>query len=151
MQPLKKTQFETATTPEINHIFAVICLTSTDIQRYFNFGYKDMDESCGPYKYDCPKSILDLLDPTDNEWANNWRKTCYENYEKKHSSNSLSKLPIGSVIEWTCQHEMTSGHKPGDKIKLTKRKGWKQSYWSDGYYKYRTGLINDYTVISKGE
>lgn len=42
----------------------------------FNFGYKDMDETMGPNISNCPLSILDLLTPTDNEWANKWRKEC---------------------------------------------------------------------------
>lgn len=30
----------------------------------------------GPYEDDCPGSILDLLSPTDNEHAKNWRQRC---------------------------------------------------------------------------
>jgi len=40
------------------------------------WGYKDMDETMQPYYYDCPKGILDLLTPTDNEGANKWREEC---------------------------------------------------------------------------
>ena len=55
-------------------VFGVVFLTSIDNKDYHNFSYKDMDESMGPCYYDCPKGILDLLSPTDSEWANNWRK-----------------------------------------------------------------------------
>ena len=37
---------------------------------------KDMDDTCGPFDAKCPNSILDLLTPTDNEIANNWREKC---------------------------------------------------------------------------
>ena len=80
-------------------VFAVIFLTSTDIKQYFNFAYKPMDETVGPYQYDCPKGILDLLTPTDNEYAKEWRKKCYEKHEKK--KNSIGKLPIGTKIKFT--------------------------------------------------
>ena len=62
--------------------FGIVFLTSTDRKDYFNFSYKEMSESMGPYSYDCPKGILDLLSPTDNEYANEWRKACYENIAK---------------------------------------------------------------------
>lgn len=57
---------------------AVICLTSTKWNGGMNFGYKDMDETCNPGYYDCPKGILDLLSPTDNEYALEWRRLCHE-------------------------------------------------------------------------
>ena len=80
-----------------SHVFGCVCLTSVDMKDYFNFSYKDMEESMGPYNYDCPASILDLLSPTDNEYALNWRQKCRE---KKSSKNTLGKLPVGTVIEY---------------------------------------------------
>lgn len=38
------------------------------------WGYKDMDESSGPYMVDCPVRLLDLCDPPPNEWAREWRE-----------------------------------------------------------------------------
>lgn len=43
---------------------------------------KLMDETMHPYYYNCPKSILDLLTKTDNEYSNEWRKRCYEQLAK---------------------------------------------------------------------
>lgn len=82
-------------------VFAVVCLTSIDMKDYFNFAYKDMDETCGPYECKCPLSILKLLTPTENEWANNWRKKCYEYHEKKKTNMNPSTLPIGTKIRFT--------------------------------------------------
>ena len=65
---------------------------------YYNFGYKDMEESMGPYYYDCPKGILDLLTPTDNECANDWRRKCREKKEKK---SSLASVKIGEKVKWS--------------------------------------------------
>jgi len=44
----------------------------------YNFGYKAMNESCGPYYFKCPKSVLDKLTPTEDNNANEWRKQCLE-------------------------------------------------------------------------
>ena len=35
-----------------------------------------LTETMGPYSYDCPASILDLLGPPGNEYAANWREAC---------------------------------------------------------------------------
>ena len=51
--------------------FAVVCLTKYSRGE---FAYKDMDETMGPYAYDFPVSWLKLLSPTDNKYANEWRK-----------------------------------------------------------------------------
>lgn len=44
----------------------------------FNFGWKDMDETCGPYDAGkCPASILDLLTPLKagvDSYAAKWRE-----------------------------------------------------------------------------
>lgn len=45
----------------------------------YEFGYKDMGEECGPYKYDCPVRILDQLDrlaPNPGGYAKEWREKC---------------------------------------------------------------------------
>lgn len=75
---------------------AVVCLTSTNMKDYTNFGYKDMDETMGPGPSNCPKSILDLLTPTDSEWANEWRDRCRKNLERNRAKKPL---PVGTIIE----------------------------------------------------
>jgi hypothetical protein len=58
--------------------FAIICLVKWNpgARSGEEFGYKDMTETMGPYHYDCPASILDLLGPPGNEYAANWREAC---------------------------------------------------------------------------
>ncbi len=80
------------------HVWGAIFLTSTNAKDYYNFSYKDMDESEGPGESECPVSILNLLTPTNSEWANEWRKRCRENAKRKRSPDALNNLPIGAVI-----------------------------------------------------
>jgi len=133
--------------------FAVIFLTSTDIKDYYNFSYKDMDETVGPYKRDCPKGILDLLSPTESEWANEWRKECYENLKKKREPNSLRNLPVGTKIKVVLPFD-TTYHRAGTEVVLTKCKNWKgnRTAWYKGSMKFTAGLMklleNCYEVIS---
>lgn len=76
--------------------WAAIFLTQTQGNIFY---YKDMDETCLPGYYDCPKGILDLLSPTDNEYALEWRKKCRENKEKK-KNNIIKDLPYGAKVIW---------------------------------------------------
>lgn len=108
-----------------------------------DFSYKDMDESCGPNRYDCPVSILKLLSPTTNENALEWRKKCYDRaMERKMDAKlkkKLEKLPIGTMIEFESEVELHSKnplhiytiHK-GDTIRLIKRfNRFNKTVWQD--------------------
>lgn len=108
---------------EAQQVFGIVFLTQVDTKDYYNFSYKDMDETMGPCYYDCPKSILDLLSPTNNEYANNWRAKCREQIAKKTNPNSLNKLPFNSIIQVTMPFDTTYFRK-GDKVKLQKRKNY---------------------------
>ena len=140
-------------------VTAAICLTSTNNKDYFNFAYKGMDESMGPYRYDCPKGILDLLTPTESEYANEWRKACYENLAKKKNPNTLNKLPVGTVIKVIMPFD-TNYFKEGQEVKLKKCKKWtsNRTEWltqTPPMCRFAAGLMKNlegcYEIISKGE
>ena len=100
---------------ENNRIYAMVALTHGQNKGDTygcNFYYKDMCESMIPYAYDCPKGILDLLTPTDDEDALEWRKLCKEEREKK-KKNLIKDLPYGAKVIWT--------RWDGKKITLVKR------------------------------
>lgn len=75
---VQRTMCATETEPERSEVFAAVVVTSIDRRYYYNFMYNAMDETVGPCECKCPKSILDLLTPTDNECAKEWRRRCYE-------------------------------------------------------------------------
>lgn len=58
----------------------------------YGFGYKDMTESMGPYVCQCPRRILDLLTPTDNETANEWRERCRKRIARR---KQISAMQVG--------------------------------------------------------
>lgn len=121
------------------------------------FNYKEMSEDMGPYYYDCPASILDLLDETASETANKWRAACREKAAKlkaaRKNPDSLKNLPVGSVIRFTCEYNMSGGTKAGDQVTLQKVKRYNgRTYWSDGYYRWNEKTINEvYEILSRGE
>ena len=133
---------------------SMVGLTATDMKSYHNFSYKDMDETCGPYKCECPKAILDLLTPTDSEWANKWRQACRETLANKAKPNALNKLPIGTVIKFIAPYDMVQ-YKKGDEITVTKKvrsysRKRTNTFWVSGNYYYSTKTIgNDYEIVRK--
>lgn len=64
--------------------------------RHQNFGYKDMDETVGPCIDNCPEHILDLLTPTDQEWANEWRQRCRA---KIAAHKARPKVVVGTIFK----------------------------------------------------
>ena len=109
------------TTSESKEVIGVVAATAGADKNdpYFNFGVKTMDETMQPFYYDCPKGILDLLTPTDNECANEWRRLCREKTEKKVDS-WLKALPYGSQVKWIdCngKEQMLIKHEPAYQFK----------------------------------
>lgn len=89
-------------------IFAAVILTSASKNRYGerSWGYKDMSEDMGPCRYDCPARILDLLTPTENETALQWRASCREALQRKSRCKTLK---AGMVIKLHHPMKFTDG------------------------------------------
>lgn len=122
-------------------VFAGVCLTAVDNSDWYNFSYKDMDESVGPFESKCPNSILDLLTETEYEYANEWRERC-RTYNAKPK---LGKLPIGTVIEFALN---------GKTYRATKQHPayqFKTPFWltEDGRYIKKKQIPEDFKVIKE--
>lgn len=83
------------------YVFAAVILTKADNRSAYNFGWKDIDESSGPYRIDCPERILKLLTPTDNENANQWRLSCREKRQQWAARKKfLSTIKPGMLLSF---------------------------------------------------
>jgi hypothetical protein len=60
------------------------------------WGYKDMDETCGPYQTDCPVSWFDSV-PDPGGYATAWREKCLRAAEKRKAAG---KITDGSMIQF---------------------------------------------------
>ncbi|MGJ0454321.1 MAG: DUF6927 domain-containing protein [Methylocystis sp.] len=81
-------------------VWAAICLVRynpRDREGYI-FGYKNAEESMGPYECECPKSILDLLTPTDRPYAQQWRARCRAAAAARRARAAKPKPRAGQVI-----------------------------------------------------
>lgn len=113
-----------------SEVVGVVCLTKY-VKDYYNFGYKDMDETMGPYSYDCPKAILEKLTPTTNEYALKWREKCKEKLAKNEEAKRL-KVGDKILIGGETYHL------------LERRKGW----WR-GSLGYATFRITDHNLKTR--
>lgn len=128
---------------EPEEVYAAVCLTSVDSKDYYNFAYKDMSEDMGPGCYDCPIGILDLLTPTENEYAMEWRRMCRN---KAKNKNTLSKLPIGSIIEynWYGTTKMAEKRSPNYQFKTP---WWKVV--GENHYVPKSRIPKDFLVVER--
>ena len=89
-------------------VFAAVCLVKynpRDREGYI-FGYKDMDETMGPYESACPAAILDLLTPTDSESALQWRARCRMAAEERAGK---PKLRSGQIVVFEAPMTFSDG------------------------------------------
>lgn len=82
------------------NVVGVVCHLAYRRSDYYNFGYKDVCETSGPCASEAPKRILELLSPTDEEWALQWRARCWEKIQKNQARPRLSK---GKIIRHKTQ------------------------------------------------
>ena len=106
---------------------ASVILTSSYKKGGHNFGYKDMTENMGPNEAQCPKCILNLLTPTEHEYAKEWRERCWQYHKDAKSPLAFKNLPLGAKVVWTIPHERFTGGKKGEKLVLEKHKDGRRS------------------------
>lgn len=96
-------------------VFAAVIRTFYDKNQ--GFGYKEATESLCPCEKDCPKSVLDLLTPTEDDNAKEWRKECYERIRHKNLLRRLKKN--GATIAFHAPFDLMSGVRQGEVINIT--------------------------------
>lgn len=122
-----------------NYTTAIICLTHF---RGYEFAYKDMTESMGPYEYNCPISILQKLSPishngTGDIWAKEWRNKCLETIFLKEVLQRHNKIKIKFDREEV------------ELVKVQDSRFFKgKPYWTDGMLRYPDKYITVDSIIS---
>lgn len=108
-----------------------------------DWGYKGMDETCGPHYYDCPLSFLDQCTGPINEYALNWREECRIWHKTRAERRKAARNKIAPGTRFT----LPAGYPDAADIFLV-------TYW-DGKLKRaqneRTGVIYRVTPKHIGE
>ena len=89
-------------------VSAAVISVSIDNSYWENFCYRSTPETWGPYQIECPDSILDILDPTDDKDALEWRSKCRE---RNRRVKELRNLPFGSVVCWNGYEFVKTTHR----------------------------------------
>ncbi len=56
-----------------------------------DWGYKDLDESCGPYYYNCPEKYLNMVPEVANQ---EWRDAVAEHHKLRRAKRAKRKLVL---------------------------------------------------------
>jgi hypothetical protein len=116
-------------------VWAAVYLLNYTRSNDYNFGYKDQDESLGPFDRKCPASILELLTAPCNENAAQWRQRCWENLAKKKSNNQR-KIELGQ------RYKLINCRIPEVNITGKRRTSYIGEY-AGNLYRIKTDLIGE--------
>ena len=126
-------------------VFAAVCLVDYNLRdrEGFIFGYKDMDETVGPCECDCPQSILDLLTPTDVEYAKEWRANCRKNIKERRAQAKKPKPRPGQTIIFDHPIHFSDGRNLDRLLVVRSPRGRRTVVYQDpvGYSLYRISNI----------
>ena len=126
-------------------VIAVVCLLQYRPGDYYNFGYKDIDETMGPGPAECPERILKLLTPLEEheKYAREWRERCWA---RINARRTRPKLTDGCVIKLKHPVKFANGdeldtfrvHVCGRRVRFTDSNSFRDSFV------YRLSDIKEY-------
>lgn len=132
--------------PGDRKVWAAVFMLDYRPKDSYDFGYKDMDESMGPYLHNCPEGILELLTPTDSGYANEWRERCWARASKP-------KVKKGVTVRFKDPVRLTTGSEYQLFRCLDKRRNMFQVITEEGKPQGRVKLRNwlfrdrEYTIM----
>lgn len=110
-------------------VFIFVALTSAE---KWDFGYKDMEASMGPYVYTCPESIL-KLNTYHGGYTDEWIDKCRFVAERKKKLNKAKKIQVKMPFDTKHFHE-------GETVNLYKNgRHWVVCGW---YVRFTPQLMN---------
>jgi len=77
--------WEVAETGETTGDPFIVCYL---MQKHGTWGYKDLEESCGPAYYSCPEAYLELAPEPDDGYARAWRERVREHHEMRRNERA---------------------------------------------------------------
>lgn len=142
---------ETPSNP--GEVWGYIALTNWVPADHFNFGYKDMSESMGPYEYRAPLAVLNALTPTDNPTSLEWRERATQHHEQRKALRGMKEgdqIVLSSPLRFTDGSERDTFTVRRTPIRGGRTKVRLTDEWGHGY---RVNNWQDMTeaIIRNGE
>ena len=132
-------------------VWGLVAMTNWAPKDYFNFGYKVMDETEGPYQHAAPLNVLKALTPTDRKYAKGWRMRCAIHQAQRRMLRNFGLKDDDQIVLNTAL-SFTDG---ASKDTFTIRRRGKRVYLigSDGYQAYHVPHWRDriVSVIRDGQ
>lgn len=128
---------------------AAVVLTKWVPNDYYNFGYKDQDESMGPYEAKAPDRILDLLSPVeelygpegDDPTKYDSTRSAREWREASRAYNAKPKVTAGTKVRFV--NPGSEGLRADLIGRTFERLPGRKALFSDGYTRYRIPFYRD--------
>ena len=140
---------------ETGRKWAAVVLTTT--HRKKTMDYALIPESLNPDQCGCGKRILEMLTPIEpgaDPGAEEWRRRCWEEVERKEKPSLFKSLPEGTKVRWTVGSDEWPLLPKGRKVVLVKvKKENYRWYWKDvsnGVLYDKDAIpVDDYEVIEE--
>jgi len=103
---------------QTGQVICVVYLIRWSPKTWDNFCYKDMTEFAGPVQVNCPKKIMKLLTPLNDEddpngWARAWRKKVEEYWATRNTINGGKVIKTENPVSFTSGDEYQYFRKAG--------------------------------------
>ena len=76
------------------HRFITLYILQKHGRAYPCWGYKDVEETCGPTALTCPVSYIDACTEPANEWSREWREKVRARYAAFLSRSQLPRIQL---------------------------------------------------------
>lgn len=110
--------------------FGGVILTSRKNRGFCQIGFKDMTEDMGPYYYDAPQKMLDLLDalaPEPGYSALEWRAKCRERLSAKKSRPKFKAGDYVAFSSWRYKLISPAGSRLGFRVMRSDGTIWRMN------------------------
>jgi hypothetical protein len=95
------------------------------------YGYKGVDVTCGPYKYTCPKRLVDKMSElTDANDPSGYGRRWLEDWHEHRAAPKVPKWKVGDKVQWW----------DGSTFTLDRR--YRNTWYTTNYYKVTTRSLN---------
>ncbi len=140
-----------------SYVFGAVILLNF-CKDHYNTGYKDMDESMGPYQCECPERILNLLTPLEaaeypgseygNANAQVWRDACWANIRARQSR---IKLKVGMRLLYPDGFRFKNGEVLREFVVIEPRSSVFSHADGCGRYRLTRSIIERCSVVTSEE
>lgn len=132
-------------TPDSRIVFGLVVLIKRYPSDKYNICLKEVEDNMGPNERDCPVEILDMLTPTESEYALRWRADCRARAELR----KRLRITAGTRLLFEEPLEFQNGELVTELVASERRRNLYYSHPFNGYY--RVGREHILRLFAEGK